>query len=838
MSRFCKTVIFSILFLVGSAVQAQSENGTKGFVVKSYCEYSTGGAWIPGPELPGYMPYIPELKRFTINRPSSVPLSSTLRIHLTVSAGGVIMRYNSSLKRYIRTNIVEIAPNNTAGWFYLFSESELQAGAGLAGKAPVMRPGSKSISINLGYTPNGKSLGNVGLVTPPSYDTPAHVAYNLYNVHVENRFVQPWVRGVDSSLLEYFIEETGIRDWPGNPGYKQRQFKSPQVLVDVVAYHGWGQPSGDRMVFTVYAAEDAGAPVNNYYHPNQSNALVRYSLGSDLSNGPEWTRTEGTQTMKLLEDIGYNYINDEEDAEFFTRITDWHDPSMSGFRRMLQSTNTFRYSNDSQDIWVYSNEAGGGSGHTTEYDLDDSYILSESNGYVTSYPTVWSAYSGGSNVWNDGFIKSKTDTTGAWSYYDYHTDPKKRGMVYRLYEPGPFADAPAAPTATYARTRVTEYDYAADWDGALRLPSTIKTFLDGSTKQVGRTDFFYDHALVAGGEKLTKTTSRSYSTASSYIEAVSISYRTDTPSLLLADMPYALVSPQGTSISYAYEKGSWNATTGVFTPSPTGAAFRVLKLQGTKDSAAGSLVANWRQSSAFAAFDVNDLRLVPYVSTMEATIKDARGFTVKTEEYVFAGGLSGTTVELAHFVLADCSTMTYDKAGNLIKRVKLNGATYEAEYTNVNGSSETASSIVFSNTGARTGRKQYEKLEDGTVKRFLYDNLGRVRVEKTLARGTVPQTSKLFEYDPEHRVTKIQSAVTNASGVASGEVVTLQARTYDTTGRVTAETDERGYVTTYVYDDANRKTTVTGPDGTATVTELYRDGSTRSVTGTGAVAQY
>ena len=73
----------------------------------------------------------------------------------------------------------------------------------------------------------------------------------------------------------------------------------------------------------------------------------------------------------------------------------------------------------------------------------------------------------------------------------------------------------------------------------------------------------------------------------------------------------------------------------------------------------------------------------------------------------------------------------------------------------------------------------------------------------------------------------------------SGPTITT-TRKYDLAGRLRFETDNAGLVTEYAYDDDwtdgdGRKVTITRPDGGTEITEYFRDGRVKQVTGTGSV---
>jgi len=73
---------------------------------------------------------------------------------------------------------------------------------------------------------------------------------------------------------------------------------------------------------------------------------------------------------------------------------------------------------------------------------------------------------------------------------------------------------------------------------------------------------------------------------------------------------------------------------------------------------------------------------------------------------------------------------------------------------------------------------------------------------------------------------------------SAGDLHVASSNQYDVAGRQIRTVDEAGLVTQYTNDAANRIETAILPGGVTRVTEKYRDGRTRSVTGTAQPAQY
>ncbi|MGA1795436.1 MAG: RHS repeat domain-containing protein [bacterium] len=74
--------------------------------------------------------------------------------------------------------------------------------------------------------------------------------------------------------------------------------------------------------------------------------------------------------------------------------------------------------------------------------------------------------------------------------------------------------------------------------------------------------------------------------------------------------------------------------------------------------------------------------------------------------------------------------------------------------------------------------------------------------------------------------------------MSAGGLSLITTNVYDTSGRLLTSIDQAGLITSYSYDPDGLVTTVTRPGGATEVTTKYLDGRTKSVTGTGVIAQY
>ncbi|MDD5678394.1 MAG: hypothetical protein PHW60_10455 [Kiritimatiellae bacterium] len=131
--------------------------------------------------------------------------------------------------------------------------------------------------------------------------------------------------------------------------------------------------------------------------------------------------------------------------------------------------------------------------------------------------------------------------------------------------------------------------------------------------------------------------------------------------------------------------------------------------------------------------------------------------------------------------------------------------------------------------------KEYEKDENGVECYYVYDALKRLtqKLKKGVpAFGYPAQADQYttYTYDAEGRQL---TATVSADGLSQ-----VSSNTYDLAGRITKSTDSAGLVTEYAYTDSGRTTTETLPGGYTRITERYKDGQVKSITGTAQMPQY
>ncbi len=187
-------------------------------------------------------------------------------------------------------------------------------------------------------------------------------------------------------------------------------------------------------------------------------------------------------------------------------------------------------------------------------------------------------------------------------------------------------------------------------------------------------------------------------------------------------------------------------------------------------------------------------------TTSEVSVYDQVGNLVQQETYVWTGSSRE---------LLSKTVNTYDKDNHLIKTVNSDGTMTE----NVWGCCGQSSST--------------DRLGVSTT--YLYDELRRVAESTRLGVSGQDNIATTYTYDAAGR--QLSSTVT------AGMLSQTTTNTYDHLGRILTSTDGAGQVTMYRYPDA-LTTEVTMPGGATQITTRFKDGRTKSVTGTGVVPTY
>lgn len=383
-----------------------------------------------------------------------------------------------------------------------------------------------------------------------------------------------------------------------------------------------------------------------------------------------------------------------------------------------------------------------------------------------------------------GFTRSVTLPGGGWEAYDYYDNPTSSapriGQVSRRYRP--FGAAPATATQTATQGEVTYFEYGADTFGYLTRPTLVRTTVNDTVVSQSTTTYSTatgPYSSVA----MTVATQADLAAGTTVLTTVRTTYAENAGDAFIRGQPYSIKGPDGTTTTWSYERGTWNGTT--FTPASATA-------NGPGTGTASRIIVTANQNTS----------LVDGKSTREASIRDERALVVRTESSVWKNGA---------WQLVGWTNTTYNLAGLPTARASSNGATYSATYSGLQKVSETD--------------------ETGATTTYTYDVAGRVSVSTRSGVGAIASVATRFTYDAVGHV------LSQEEGWGGSELL-VSTKSFDTAGRVTAETTPGISATTHTYNVAARTHTTTRPDGATTIETAGLDGRPVSVTGTAVVAEH
>ncbi|MDX2111738.1 MAG: RHS repeat-associated core domain-containing protein [Verrucomicrobiota bacterium] len=422
------------------------------------------------------------------------------------------------------------------------------------------------------------------------------------------------------------------------------------------------------------------------------------------------------------------------------------------------------------------------------------------------------------NIYGNGIIHKRYDTIFNDTTFDnndiYYTE-FAANLETELSDSDNLV-IPAYLTTTY------ETGFSDDYDGYPSLPNTVKKYAietDGSAgtlppKLLTQTNYTYSYTpnVNGAGNTVQKTIASETSPVKSLAVVSSSSiYTKNSSQSYLRDMPYSTVSPFGAVEAYVYSKGTYNPDL-TFTCND-GPYFRIVKLLGNNTT---TDLISWDGQT------IEGMNLVDKKSYLDVTIKDYRGYTIRTERRVFQTGKGDTN----SCDLISYKNYTYTKNGSLKSTVDNKGLTYTAHY-------------YYEGTENENGLKEYQIDELGVRTTYAYNQWNLVTTETISQEGTPtdniskqPNSIISYDYDFDNRV-KSKTVANQADG--TGKLTSTWI--YDGIGRLTSKS-EQGYSTSYAYSGVDTITDETYPDGTTKRVEKYADGKLKEITGTAVVPEY
>ncbi len=356
-------------------------------------------------------------------------------------------------------------------------------------------------------------------------------------------------------------------------------------------------------------------------------------------------------------------------------------------------------------------------------------------------------------------------------------------------------------TAAVPSDLVTTYSYADALGGAKTLVSDMTT--KQGTTQIGRKTFAYSLGSLNSNETEI-TVQTDYASAASPLVTTTTVYSARILDKDFRDRPVSRVKPDNTKVSSAYQRGTLAGS--AWTADVNGKCFLVAELSGK----VGTGVSTYRGIS------IDPLDMDPAKSTLTERILDANGSVLCESTCVFQSGGS--------FALVSSIYSQYDALGNVVQKAD----------QPIAADGTTTGRILYQ--AAYVGFKKVSECDAaGVLLTTTYDAYGQIATQTRASAGStangdyIPAQTKIYTHDT---VGHVLSETVNGLGT-SEQLVT--SSTFDTAGRVVSGTVPGGFTTATNYTGANSmvtQITVTNPDGGTKITNLYLDGSLKSVTGT------
>ena len=415
-------------------------------------------------------------------------------------------------------------------------------------------------------------------------------------------------------------------------------------------------------------------------------------------------------------------------------------------------------------------------------------------------------------------LKSTSYPGGGWE--------KRQRDEYSLLTLTPWQDNPASPDdATLDNSQFTRYwpmsrdefflyDYLPGWSGPAKSQQCIRTPISGGK-------------ILSIQAVVTSTTDEE--TMGQHQLIYDESQGPGKADHIVGDR--TTLGPRNV---YYYDFGDYSSMSREFTTNELGSDWRMVKLLGN----------DWYQMNSTEYVPASDsvtrceghdldiadpyqgtspiFRLEPRRSTKEVSIYH-NCTIVQKERWVYTG-LDGTSQP--QFELLETVVFSNDTLGHATNITRIDPVTSQ---TRVLGTSSWKSASGFDGD-----LKMAEMDEGGSVTRFAYDSLKRlIRTTKDGYSGdyaTQLAITNSLALDAQDRVLRQQTS--------AGTLNQSVTRSYDVSGRLLAETNINGLVTTYSYSNGGRTTTVVLPSGSTQITDKYLDGRLKSITGTGVVPEF
>ncbi len=560
----------------------------------------------------------------------------------------------------------------------------------------------------------------------------------------------------------------------------RRQLLVPHGLVDMV------QDTDFKYTLRFYLPGDKGIrdDCTGYFEPDPGDSLRTYVVENPSENFGQ------TNTLRITENPGVSQIVTE-----YLHVKPNAHPSLLPSGWLLQTGNQLRkekredeiLSNDRERfVTKVSNNAGTFSyraEHIYGTNLGARLLLEETlDPQGASNTTHWTYYDDPEATGAYGRVASVLYPDGNWRRHQYDALGRLTNTVEAFKNALPTAAADEAVETRYSYDPLPDSD-DADASHDRFSPRRVERRTLGVTTRLNYTVY----GINGEGERMI-IREQCLSAEAEYgdtnnLRRVTLRYAPDAAAPAGGRLK-SVTHLDGTLDTYTYELGAYtpdaDPAQSVFTPGE-GTHLRTTLTRGTVAHPEGLALR----------------------TTRTRTVTDVHGAELLRETEVYTG---------TDFARIDWAVSTHDALGRRVAVDHADGTRQETEW-------------------ACCGLER-ERDRAGLETEYVHDDLKRpiLRVRLGAAAGLTNDLFTSYTYDASGRVLLETRTGSGLSLVSSNA--------YDLAGRRVKQVDPAGLITTYAYAAGGRFTTNTLPGGATVITERYRDGRTREVSGTGAIATY
>ena len=682
-------------------------------------------------------------------------------------------------------------PPNQAGNFTggggiqveVVSPNALSARAGVASS---ITSGQIRWQVALGFLINGNTAGAITLADPGTGSS-----WSVFT----------------RTALQYMAPSSEIVTY--NDGVGLRQILADQADVDLVDINSTSysinfyNPStrqGSAFPYT-----HTGSWYVSYQIQQGATATTLQITKTTLNLGSNATARTAITTLTRTGTSLYNYNwvlddwNDSGQAQVKEETRQWGQSSTK--------TNNNGVGDRTEALTVYTPNSG-----KTDLTVNNTFqtfnwgdqLINTSLG-STSSATSTTAFYQLNSATNYALPQSVTAATGTWAGFDYNSAPSSPLWYYTLsHQYKPFNNMAMPGSFSITQGEVSTFTFLSDAFGSPTRPASILTQVNGTT--TAETNISYTGSTAPDGFPMVKSTQTdNYSgAASGYLTTVTQYYQENAGDAFFASQTRSFVKPDGSQVSYAYQRGTFNANQigqAAFTANTSGTCSSIAAITGSNISTNGTAY------TTYNGYTIDTIYLVNGKSTMQVTLRDSLALVRSVQAYAWVGG---------NWVLVGYTNYTYDASGQLTSTSAINGA---------------ATSTI--NNGDQV---LYTIDASGIILNYIYDHAGRVA---SVAKSSGPTTT--YYYNSLGQVTSCKLS----GGGTDAPIINSAA--YDDAGRITSETPAglQAVIYSYAYgssaglliSNATYVRTTTYPDTGTRIEAQQLDGRALSVSGTAVVEQ-